>query len=100
MFEKDGITYADEQKPELTVLNVKPLYSGVLLVTFSTGEKRLFDTTLLTEPVYEPLKDSNVVNNPILFHGIITWLDGTIDISPEAVYQISYRYNTQDVISA
>ena len=33
------------------------LRGGMLLITFSTGEQRLFDTTLLTGSAFETLKD-------------------------------------------
>ena len=61
-------------------------------VTFSTGEKRLFDTTLLNGPAFAPLADEKIVNNPVLFHGVITWDNGKIDIAPETVYRDSYSY--------
>lgn len=100
MYEKNGITYANNKSAELLITEFKPLYDGILLLTFSTGERRLFDTTVLIEPVFEPLKDKSIALNPELFHGILTWLDGTIDISPEATYELSYKYNTQDIMSA
>lgn len=64
------------------------------LVTFSNGEKRLFDTTLLTGSAFEPLKDEEVLKNMSVFHGVITWMDGEIDIAPETVYQESYPYDS------
>ena len=30
--------------------------------------------------------------NPVLFHGVITWNNGEIDIAPETVYRDSYAY--------
>ena len=65
----------------------------MMLVTFSTGEKRLFDTTLLTGPVFEPLKDEKIFMNPRIFHGVITWNNGEIDIAPEYIYEESYAYD-------
>ena len=35
-----------------------------------------------------------VFNNPTLFHGVITWNNGEIDISPELVYRDSYAYDS------
>ncbi|MBR1376100.1 MAG: hypothetical protein IJ566_08460 [Cardiobacteriaceae bacterium] len=41
------ICYAGEMEEDITVIEARPLQGGWLLVTFSTGEKRLFDTTKL-----------------------------------------------------
>ena len=65
-----------------------------MLVTFSTGEKRLFDVTLLQGSAFEPLADEEVFNHPVLFHGVITWKNGEIDIAPETVYKESYVYDS------
>ena len=92
MYIKDGICYAGELQSNITVKEAKPLRSGMLLVTFSTGEKRLFDTTLLSGSAFEPLKDEKVFMNPTVFHGVITWNNGEIDIAPEYVYEESYAY--------
>ena len=66
----------------------------MMLVTFSTGEKRLFDTTKLKGPAFAPLADEKIFNNPVLFHGVITWNNGEIDIAPETVYKESYAYES------
>lgn len=64
----------------------------MLLVTFSTGESRLFDTTMLKGSAFDVLDNEEIFNNPVLFHGIITWNDGEVDIAPETVYAESYPY--------
>ena len=92
MFIVDDICYAGELKEGIKVTEARPLRGGMMLVTFSTGEKRLFDTTLLQGSAFAPLKDEQVFSHPALFHGVITWNDGEIDIAPEAVYQNSYAY--------
>ena len=86
-------------KPELgiKVTAVKPLKGGKLLVTFFTGEKRLFDTTKLQGSAFAPLADERIVNEPTLFHGVITWMNGEIDIAPETVYQGSCAYEEEAV---
>ena len=43
---------------------------------------------------FEPLKDEEVLKNMSVFHGVITWMDGKIDIAPETVYQESYPYDS------
>ena len=93
MYIKDDICYAGELKENIKVTDAKPLYDGIMLVTFSTGEKRLFDVTVLKGSAFEPLKDEKIFKNPTLFHGVITWNNGEIDIAPETVYQESYEYN-------
>lgn len=92
MYIKDDICYAGEFKEGIKVTAVKPLRGGMMLVTFSTGEQRLFDTTKLTGSAFAPLADEKVFCNPTLFHGVITWNDGEIDIAPETVYNESYAY--------
>ena len=84
-------------KEDIRISEVKPLRGGIMLVTFSTGEKRLFDTTLLKCTAFEPLKDEKILNNPVLFHGVITWNNGEIDIAPETVYRDSYAYESEVV---
>ena len=66
-----------------------------MLVTFSTGEQRLFDTTMLTGSAFKLLEDEKVFNNPELFRGVITWNNGEIDIAPETVYRDSYAYESE-----
>ena len=95
MFTKDDICYAGELKEEIKVVEVKPLRGRMLLVTFSTGEQRLFDAAMLEGSAFKPLEDENVFNNPTLFHGVITWNNGEIDIAPETVYRDSYAYDSE-----
>lgn len=76
----------------IRVTKAKPLQGGMLLVTFSTGEERLFDTTLLRGSAFEPLKNEEIFLHPVIFHGVITWNNGEIDIAPETVYRESYPY--------
>ena len=86
--------YAGEFQDGIKVTEAKPLRGGMMLVTFSTGEKRLFDTTTLKGSAFAPLADEAIFNNPVLFHGIITWNNGEIDIAPETVYYNSYAYES------
>ena len=88
---------ASDLQEGIKVTEAKPLRGGMMLVTFSTGEKRLFDTTLLKGPAFAPLADEKIFNNPVLVHGVITWKDGEIDIAPETVYRDSYAYESAAV---
>ena len=94
MFIMNDICYAGEMQEGIKVTEVTPLRGGMMLVTFSTGEKRLFDVTTLKGPAFEPLADESVFSKPVLFHGVITWNNGEIDIAPETVYRESYAYES------
>ena len=94
MYILNDICYAGEMQDGIKVTEVKPLRGGMMLVTFSTGEKRLFDTTMLQGSAFAPLADETIVSNPVLFHGVITWKNGEIDIAPETVYRDSYAYES------
>ncbi len=94
MYIINDICYAGEMQDNIMVTEAKPLRGGMMLVTFSTGEKRLFDTTLLQGSAFAPLADEKVFSNPVIFHGVITWNNGEIDIAPETVYRESYAYES------
>jgi hypothetical protein len=44
----------------------------------------------LTGSAFEPLKKEEIFQKFSIFHGVITWKNGEIDIAPEMVYEISY----------
>ena len=97
MYIVDDICYAGKIGNDIKISNAKPLRGRMMLVEFSTGEKRLFDTTILTGSAFAPLADENIFNNPQIFHGVIIWKNGEIDISPEMVYSNSLAYNEYDI---
>ena len=97
MYIMNDICYAGEMEDGIKVTEVKPLRGGMMLVTFSTGEKRLFDTTRLQGSAFAALADEKIFMNPVLFHGVITWNNGEIDIAPETVYRDSYAYESAAV---
>ena len=97
MYIRDDICYAGQYQDGIRVTEAQPLRGGMLLVTFSTGEKRLFDTTRLHGSAFAPLADEAVFSHPVLFHGVITWNNGEIDIAPETVYRDSYAYDSEAV---
>lgn len=66
----------------------------MMLLTFSTGEQRLFDATVLTGPAFEPLKDEKVFKNCQIVDGIVTWMNEEIDCAPEYMYENSYAYSS------
>jgi hypothetical protein len=92
MYILNDICYAGQMQEGIRVAEAKPLRGGMLLVTFSTGEKRLFDATTLQGPAFAPFAAEEVFNHPVLFHGVITWNNGEIDVAPETFYRNSYAY--------
>jgi hypothetical protein len=89
----DDICYANEMTENIKVKSATILEDRMILVEFSTGEKRLFDTTCLTGSAFLPLKNKKILSDIVIFHGVMTWMDGEIDIAPETVYAKSYPYN-------
>lgn len=97
MYIINDICYAGEIKEGIKVTEAKPLRGRMLLVTFSTGEKRLFDTTILKGTAFAPLEDERIFQDIHIFHGVITWLDGEIDVAPEKVYLESFAYESAEI---
>lgn len=71
------------------VIEVQVLDGYRLLLTFNDGKRRIFDCNPIIEkyPLFAPLRDEAVFSN-ITFDGwTVTWLDGTLDIAPEHLYE-------------
>lgn len=92
MFVLNGIVYASERPENVQILSVKPLDDMMLLITFSSGEQRLFDATILTGSAFEPLCDDNIFKDCKVVDGVVTWMDEEIDCSPEYMYKNSFVY--------
>lgn len=92
MYEINGICYAGKYKEGIKISTAKVLQGGMMLVTFDTGEKRLFDATSIKGSAFEPLKNEEILRNFSIFHGVLTWKNGEIDIAPETVYYDSLAY--------
>jgi len=94
MYIVDGIAYADGDKNSVEVHAVKPLSDMMLLLTFSSGEKRLYDgTKLLQYPAFKPLEEEKLFATAKVEHGVVTWCEGEIDIAPETMYKDSHVYS-------
>lgn len=94
MYIVNGIAYAGEKGNVIAVREVKPLPDKMMIVTFTTGEKRLFDASpLLSFPAFKRLADENIFMNPAVEYGVVTWADGEIDIAPETMYANGYEYS-------
>ena len=88
MYIVDGIAYAGEPKPALTVCGVRPMKDYMLWVRFNTGEQRIYDfKPLLAKAAFAPLKDIAVFNSVYIDYGVTVWNDGDIDIAPEELYK-------------
>jgi len=89
----DGIAYAGEARKDIEIKKVSVLDDMMMLVTFNTGEKRLFDaTTLLQYPAFKPLENEKIFMSAKVEQGVLVWLDGDIDIAPETLYKNSFAY--------
>ena len=96
MYIINGICYAGTDQT-IKVKDAIALKGGILLVTFTSGEQRLFDTTLLQGHAFKPLRDEKILCDIVIEHGVITWMNGNIDIAPEYVYENSYAYEAIDL---
>ena len=97
MPELSRFIYASEKTENIHIVNAKPL-DDMMILTFSTGEKRLFDATILKGPAFEPLSDPQVFKNCTIVHGVVTWDNEEIDCAPEYMYENSYAYNDVELV--
>jgi Protein of unknown function (DUF2442). len=65
----------------------------IMLITFNSGETRLFDATILKGPAFEPLKTPEVFKSAFVEYGVVCWMNGEIDCSPEYMYSNSFEYS-------
>ena len=94
MYIVNGIAYAGTAVQDMRATAVKPLDDMMMLVTFASGERRLYDATQLLEyPAFQSLKDDTVFKAAKVDHGVVTWMDGDIDIAPETMYATSFPYD-------
>lgn len=94
MYIIDGVAYAGKKTDDIKVKEVKVLDDMMMILTFTTGEQRLFDgSELLSFPAFAPLKDEKIFKKAKVEYGVVTWNNGEIDIAPETMYQNSYAYN-------
>ena len=93
MFINNGFVYGGEPNESIRVEKVQVLNDMIMLVTFNSGETRLFDASILEGDVYKPLTDETIFTNCIVDHGVPTWCNGDIDCAPEFIYNNSYEYS-------
>jgi len=89
MYEQNGIVYADNPVPLITIKQVYPLDDFKLHLRFSTGEEKKVDlSSFLNEKVFKSLQDINLFKSAYIDYGTVVWGNGTIDIAPEYLYEI------------
>ncbi|MCD8250243.1 MAG: DUF2442 domain-containing protein [Lachnospiraceae bacterium] len=93
MFISNGIVYGGAPTETIKVSSIKILPDKIMLLTFSSGETRLFDATVLKGGVFEQLNNEKIFEGAAIDHGVVTWADGDIDCAPEYMYQNSYEYS-------
>lgn len=65
-----------------------------LALLFDNGTEGIADLQDLpvTGSVFEPLKDKEIFKNfQLLYSGVTTWLDGTLDVAPEYLYFLANK---------
>ena len=94
MYIENGIAYAGTPTKEIRVRAVKALDDMMMILTFTSGERRLYDATqLLAYPAFQPLRDEAVFKSAAVEYGTVVWNDGEIDIAPETMYVNSFAYD-------
>jgi len=93
MYVVDGIVHASNPQEGHKIASVQILDRLYMLVTFTTGEQRVFDVEpLIALPAFAPLNDDAVFQTAKVTDGILTWQNGAIDIGADEVYRRSYAY--------
>lgn len=96
MYILNDIAYAGYNNEILKIKNIKVIAELCILVTFSSGEKRIFDVSKLLEyPVYKKLENYEIFKGAYLENGVIVWNNREIDVSPETVYANSFEYEEE-----
>lgn len=94
MYIENGIAYAGTPTKEIRIRAVKALDDMMMILTFTSGERRLYDATqLLAYPAFQPLRDETVFKSAAVEYGMVVWNDGEIDIAPETMYATSFTYD-------
>ncbi len=99
MYIINDIAYAENfNNKDLKIVEIKIVSELCILVTFSNGEKRIFDAKYLIKyPAYQKLEDFDMFKKAYLENGVIVWDNGSIDIAPDTVYQNSYEYEQEAI---
>lgn len=94
MYIINGIAYAGDPEKSIEVKSAKVINDLCLLLTFTTGEQRIYDAKpLLQYPAFRSLANPELFNQVTVEYGTVTWDNGNIDIAPETLYQNSHSYD-------
>jgi len=86
---------------EIEVKSIEAFDNLTLLVTFDNDEQRIFDLEdVLDRPIFRQLEDIDKFMTARVRNGVVTWLNGTIDLAPQTMYRLSYEYDTSELIEA
>lgn len=73
-----------------TVKDVNPIDNHILLITFDTGEKKMFDVSpYLDKGIFTELKSTDYFKKVKVFLGSISWPNGQ-DFDPDHLFMESY----------
>lgn len=85
--QKDYVYFVDNPEWEVKEVEAKDDYK--LLITFATGEKKIFDfAPLLNQIYYKDLIDKELFKKACVGGDTVVWND-EIDIAPEYLYENS-----------
>ena len=90
MYIINDIAYAGEKEKPIKICGVRPLNDYKLWLRFNNGEARIYDCKpLMQSPAFQPLKDPAVFRDVYIDYGVVVWMDGDLDVAPEAMYRDS-----------
>ena len=82
------------------LIDVKPLDGYKLLLTFETGEEKIFDVTpYISGDWFGKLKDIKYFNTVHLSGYTVEWKDGQ-DIAPHELYECSTIKVEKDIVNS
>lgn len=80
--------------PKWSVIAVQPKKDYTLLITFASGEKRIYNALpLLDKNIYSPLKNLTFFMGAKVEGDTVIWND-EVDIAPEHLYEYSIPVGT------
>ena len=83
----NGIAYENGHPIILHIIDVKPLDGHTLIATFQNGVVKEYDATpLLEKRAFQALREPEKFANITLDHGVPTWKNENLDLSPETIY--------------
>ena len=100
MVVKNGICHAESSNVPLHAIGCSALGGYRVRVEFNDGSVKDVDLEpLLSLPAFSPLADLGVFKTFSIDHGVVTWLDGEIDVAPEWLYDhgTSHTYSSADI---